>query len=94
MASYKIILKQSFEEALRALPQSAIARVLKQIESLKGEPVPNQSIKLTGANQLYRMGIGDWRVVYGFDRDAKEVTIHHIRSRRGAPRQTGRSASA
>jgi mRNA interferase RelE/StbE len=94
MASYKIILKQSAEEALRALPQPAIARVFRQIEALKSEPVPSQSTKLTGAHQLYRIGVGDWRVVYSFDRDAKEVTIHYIRRRRGAPRQTRKSASA
>jgi mRNA-degrading endonuclease RelE of RelBE toxin-antitoxin system len=87
MASYKIICKQSVEEALRSLPQSDAACIFKQIEALKEEPVPGQSIKLAGARQFYRIGVGDWRVVYGFDQEAKQITVHHIRRRRGVPRR-------
>ncbi|MFA4836780.1 MAG: type II toxin-antitoxin system mRNA interferase toxin, RelE/StbE family [Dehalococcoidia bacterium] len=94
MASYKISFKQSVEETLRSLPQAEAARVFTRIEALKDEPVPGQSIKLAGAQQLYRTGVGDWRVVYGFDKDAKQVIVHHIRRRRGVPRRTGRPASS
>ena len=57
MASYKVVFKPSVEKDLRSLPKSVTARVFKQVEALKDEPFPRQSIKLAGAEQLYRFGI-------------------------------------
>ena len=87
MASYKVVLKPSVEKDLRALPRSIVARVFKQIEALKDEPVPRQSIKLAGAEHLYRIRIGDYRVIYGVDRDLKQVIVHYVRHRRDVYRQ-------
>jgi len=87
MASYKVVLKPSVEKDLRALPRSIVARVFKQIEALKDEPFPRQSIKLAGAEHLYRIRIGDYRVIYGVDRDLKQVIVHYVRHRRDVYRQ-------
>jgi mRNA interferase RelE/StbE len=87
MASYKVVLKPSVEKDLRSLPRSIVARVFKQIEALKDEPVPRQSIKLAGAEHLYRIRIGDYRVIYGVDRDLKQVIVHYVRHRRDVYRQ-------
>ena len=61
MASYKVIFKPSVEKDLRSLPPSVVGRVFKHIEALKDEPFPRQSIKLAGAEQLYRIRLGDYR---------------------------------
>ncbi|HYA03689.1 MAG TPA: type II toxin-antitoxin system RelE/ParE family toxin [Syntrophobacteria bacterium] len=82
MASYKVALKPSVEKDLRSLPPSVVGRVLKQIEGLSDEPFPRQSRKLAGAEQLYRLRVGDYRVVYGVDKAAKEVIVHYVRHRR------------
>ena len=82
MASYKIVLKPSVEKDLRSLPQAMVARVFKQIEALKDEPFPRQSIKLAGAEHLYRIRIGDYRVIYDVDTDLKHVVVHYVRHRR------------
>jgi mRNA interferase RelE/StbE len=87
MASYKIVFKPSVEKDLRSLPRSIVARVFKQIETLKDEPFPRQSIQLAGAEHLYRIRIGDYRVIYGVDRDLKQVIIHYVRHRRDVYRQ-------
>jgi mRNA interferase RelE/StbE len=87
MASYKVIFKASVEKDLRALPQSVVARVFRHIEALKDEPFPHQSIKLAGAEQLYRMRIGDYRVIYGVDTEGNQVIVHYVRHRRDAYRQ-------
>jgi mRNA interferase RelE/StbE len=86
MASYKVALKPSVEKDLRLLPQSVVSRVFTQIEALGNEPFPRRSKKLAGAEQLYRLRVGDYRVVYGVDKAAKEVIIHYIRHRRDAYR--------
>ena len=82
MASYKIDFKPSVEKDLRSLPQPVIARVFKQIEALRDEPFPRQSIKLAGAEHLYRIRIGDYRVIYGVDDTLKQVLVHYVRHRR------------
>lgn len=87
MASYKVILKPSVEKDLRSMPQSFVARVFKHIETLKDEPFPRQSIKLAGAEQLYRIRIGDYRVIYSVDKSNKQIVIHYVRHRRDVYRQ-------
>ena len=82
MASYKVVVKPSVEKDLRSLPKPIIARVLEQIEALKNDPIPRQSIKLAGAEYLYRIRIGDYRIIYGVDTQAKVVTSHYVRHRR------------
>jgi len=86
MAAYSIVFKPSVEKDLRSLPQSVIARVMKQIEALKEDPIPRQSVKLTGTEHLYRIRAGDYRVVYGVDTKDKQVIVHYIRHRREAYR--------
>ncbi len=87
MASYKIVFKPSIEKDLRALPRPAVARVMSRIEALKDDPFPRQSVKLTGAEQLYRLRVGDYRIVYGVNKDAGQVIVHYVRHRRDVYRQ-------
>jgi mRNA interferase RelE/StbE len=82
MASYKLVVKPSVEKDLRSLPKPMVARTLEQIEQLKENPFPRQSIKLAGAEQLYRLRIGDYRIIYGVEVAAKVITIHYVRHRR------------
>ncbi len=82
MTSYNICFKPSVEKDLRPLPKSVVARVIGQIENLKTEPFPRQALKLTGTERLYRLRVGDYRIVYELDVPAKQVTIHYIRHRR------------
>jgi mRNA interferase RelE/StbE len=82
MASYSIVLKPSVEKDLRSLPKSVIPRVVRQIEALKENPFQRQSVKLAGAERLYRIRVGNYRVVYAVDKEAEEIVIHYIRHRR------------
>jgi mRNA interferase RelE/StbE len=87
MASYSVNFKPSAEKDLRGLPGSIVARIVKQVEGLKSNPLPRQSAKLGGAAELYRMRIGDYRVVYGIDRKAREILVHYVRHRRDVYRR-------
>jgi len=55
---------------------------MKQIDGLANDPFPRQTSKLEGGEELFRIRVGDYRVIYGVDRAAKLVTIHHVRHRR------------
>jgi mRNA interferase RelE/StbE len=82
MASYKVTPKPSVEKDLRSLPKSAIARVVKLLERLAEDPFPRQALKLEGGEQLYRLRVGDYRVVYSVKQNSKEVIVHYVRHRR------------
>ena len=82
MASYNLILRPSVEKDFRHLPHPLIQKILHRIEGLKTEPFPYQAIKLSGAEHLYRIRVGDYRIVYEVDTAARQVTIYYVRHRR------------
>lgn len=82
MASYSVVLKPSVERDLRALPKQVLARVLQRMEVLKEQPLSRQSVKLEGAENLYRVRVGDYRIIYGVDNNLGQVIIHYVRHRR------------
>jgi mRNA interferase RelE/StbE len=55
---------------------------MKRIEKLKDEPLPHGAEKLEGAERLYRIRVGDYRIVYEVDTQAKEIMILYVRHRR------------
>ena len=87
MATYKVVLKPSVEKDLRPLPKSMVARIMKRIGTLSDDPFPDQSIKLAGTEQTYRIRIGDYRVIYGVDKAAIQVIVQYVRHRREVYRQ-------
>jgi len=82
MASYKVILKPSVEKDLRSLPPAILKRVFKRIEALEDDPRPHGSLKLAGAEQLYRIRVGEYRIVYTVDSDSRQVIVYYVRHRR------------
>ncbi len=87
MASYRVILKPSVEKDLRALPQSLVVRVFGHIEALQDEPFPRGVRKLSATDELYRIRVGDYRIVYGVDPDARQVVVYYVRHRRDVYRR-------
>ncbi|MEW6388523.1 MAG: type II toxin-antitoxin system RelE/ParE family toxin [Thermodesulfobacteriota bacterium] len=82
MDSYKIDFKPSVEKDLRNLSGSTLVRVMKRVEGLKDNPLPPQATKLSRSERLYRLRVGDYRIVYEVDRENEQITIHYIRHRR------------
>lgn len=84
MAEYAVTFARSARRELEALDATAIARILPKIESLATVPRPHGSRKLSGEKHLWRIRIGDYRVIYSvFDTDQR-VDIIAIRHRREA----------
>jgi mRNA interferase RelE/StbE len=84
MAKYKLVFKPSVEKDLRSVPQAAVSRVFDHAERLRDDPFPRGTRKLTGAERLYRIRIGDYRVIYSVDPEQRQVTIQYVRHRRDA----------
>jgi mRNA interferase RelE/StbE len=82
MASYNVILKPSVEKDLRSLPSPVLKRVFKRIQALADDPFPRGLLKLAGAEQLYRVRVGEYRIVYTVDSDSRQVIVYYVRHRR------------
>ena len=64
------------------LEPSLAARILTRIEALGAEPRPAGCRKLRGANDLWRLRIGDYRVIYMIDDDVLLVVVVTVGHRR------------
>ncbi|MBI2303258.1 MAG: type II toxin-antitoxin system RelE/ParE family toxin [Chloroflexi bacterium] len=87
MGSYRVEFKGSTERDLRRISPALIDNILKRIEALSDDPTPRQSVKLSGSERTCRLRVGDYRVIYEIDSEAKAVVIYHIRHRREAYRR-------
>lgn len=86
MASCRVEWKRSAERDLRGIDRKQIPRIVAAVEQLARNPVPAGSRKLVGAEHLYRIRIGDYRVTYEYGALPGVVCIFHIRHRREAYR--------
>jgi len=82
MASYSVRFKPSVEKDLRNLPQGIASRMLLRVESLRQNHFPHGCAKLASSEKMYRVRIGDYRIVYEVDSKAGIVTVHYVRHRR------------
>lgn len=82
MALYKIEFKQSAERDIRKITPTFIPNILRRIEALADNPFPRQSLKLSGVEVTYRLRVGDYRVIYEVNPEAKTIIIHYVRHRR------------
>jgi mRNA interferase RelE/StbE len=61
---YKIELRPSARGELLKLPRHDQIRLVRAMDLLAKEPRPQGVKKLTGAEDLYRVRVGDYRIVY------------------------------
>lgn len=85
--AYRIDLRQRAKKQLADLPKRDGANVYASIKDLAEEPRPPGVKKLKGEESLYRIQVGDYRVVYDIDDSISVVTITRIRHRKDAYRK-------
>jgi len=86
MTAYTIDFKASVEKDLRKVPKDRLPDILKKIEELAEAPLPVDSKKLSGAEHLYRIRVGDYRIIYEVVHKTKNITIFYVRHRRSVYR--------
>ena len=82
MGSFNVDIKPSVQKDFRRLPKAVVVRVTKRIEKLSGDPFPHGVEKLEGVERLYRVRIGDYRIVYEVDTQIQQIMILYVRHRR------------
>ena len=82
MADYTITFARSARKELERLPGELAARLLEKVGALARDPRPGGTSKLRGQKQLWRLRVGDYRVVYAINDKAKAVDVSIVRHRR------------
>jgi len=78
---YSVLIKRSAEKEMDRLPPRTFERVAKAILKLERDPRPKGSKRLRGM-QDYRLRVGEYRVLYSIDDDARVVEVIAVGHRR------------
>lgn len=86
MNRYRIEFTNSAAKEFRALASEIKRRITSAIDELCENPYPMGVSKLKGYATLYRIRVGDYRVIYEVDMSNQSIRIVRIRHRREAYR--------
>ena len=84
MADYSITFARSARKELESLDATRVQRIFPGIESLAKEPRPKGCRKLRGERDVWRIRVGDYRVIYAVHHDRRAVDIIAVRHRSDA----------
>jgi mRNA interferase RelE/StbE len=84
MADYSITFARSARKELESLGAPLIERIFPRIGALAREPRPKGCRKLRGEKNLWRIRVGDYRVIYAIYDDKRVVDVIVVRHRRAA----------
>ena len=82
MDKYSLAIKPSAQKELDLLNDALFTRVDRKILALADTPRPVGCKKLKGHRDLWRLRVGDWRVLYIIDDAAKIIRVTRIAHRR------------
>ncbi len=82
MASYRIEVSATAEKQIRRLNRENQVRVLRAIQSLASEPQPPGSRKLRGYEDIYRIRIGTFRVLYSVEKGRLLIIVLKVGHRK------------
>jgi mRNA interferase RelE/StbE len=83
---YSVVFARSARRELERLEAGMARRIITRIEALASNPRPLGCVKLQGADNLWRIRVGDYRVIYSIDDRARIVDISTVRHRSDAYR--------
>ncbi len=79
---YKVTVKKSAAKALGKLPEQTVNRLIPAIRKLAEEPRPTGCKKLQGEEDLWRIRVGDYRVVYSIEDTVMIVDVLQVAHRK------------
>lgn len=80
--AYQIEFSRQADRQFRNLSSQIQQRLKPKIDSLATTPRPHGSEKLSGADQLYRLRVGDYRIIYAVEDDRVLVLVVKVGHRR------------
>jgi mRNA interferase RelE/StbE len=80
--SYTIDIRPVAARQLKKLTLAVQTQIIKQLEELEAEPRPLGVKKLSGKNNLYRVRVGEYRIIYAIEDTALLVLVVAVGHRR------------
>ena len=86
--AYKITYRRDAAKALRRVQPAKAEDITAAVERIAADPsAPNNNVRpLQGIPNGFRIRVGDWRVSYTIDREARVIDVFEVASRGGAYR--------
>ncbi|MFY0602296.1 MAG: type II toxin-antitoxin system RelE/ParE family toxin [Cyclobacteriaceae bacterium] len=85
---YEITFKKKAGKELAQLPSVVLPKVVSGIDDLASDPRPSGSKKLKGSDEdMWRIRIGDYRVIYVVEDEIKIVNIRKVGHRKDVYRK-------
>ena len=82
MPQYEVLFTASADKALQKLPGIAQKRVAAAAKELRDNPRPHGCVKLKDEDDLWRIRVGDYRIVYTIEDDELIVLVVRVAHRR------------
>lgn len=76
--TYRVEYTTNAARTVRKMPRAVQRRVLERAAGLAAQPRPSDCKKLSGPVALWRVRVGDYRLVYTVDDAARVVTVTRI----------------
>jgi mRNA interferase RelE/StbE len=86
MAIYQIEWKKSALRELKRLDRKIVPRIISTVESLSKNPFPSGVRKLQGADNTYRVRVGEYCIIYEILEVRIVIVILRVRHRKDAYR--------
>ena len=86
MASYRIEVTATAERQIRKLPRSDQVRVVRVIQTLAVDPRPAGCRKLSGHDDVFRVRVGRYRVLYSIEDRRLIIIVLEIGDRKDVQR--------
>lgn len=83
---WQVVIHRKAEKFLKRLDGDTLERIRRSIRGLAVDPRPAGVKKLTGYDNLYRVRVGDWRILYAIEDDRLIVLVLEISTCGGAYR--------
>jgi mRNA interferase RelE/StbE len=80
--SYCLEFTKPAAKQFKALPRQIQQRLRPKIEALATEPRPAGMVKLSGEEELYRIRVGEYRIIYTIQDDQLLVLVVVVAHRR------------
>jgi mRNA interferase RelE/StbE len=85
--AHEVILSRAAEKNLDRIPRQVRVRILNALEELRAMPRPSGAVELKGADELWRIRVGDYRIVYTIQDEELVVLVVRVAHRKDAYRE-------
>jgi mRNA interferase RelE/StbE len=79
---YTVEVSPAASRQIRKLDRNTQKRVLARLEKLEEDPRPHDASKLQSPEELYRIRVGDYRIIYHIEDDRLLILIVKVGNRR------------